>query len=190
MSIIQEALKRAQYNYSGKKSLPQAHEDPVQEPAIPVPAVVTDARAINKKISIIVYVIVLLSLVTGFGIRTLFSKIATTDKEIRSKDLVVAPQRTSPDKEAASPISSGAVERATGKLLALVSPGQINQPPNLVLNGIMYIEEKPKAIINGTVVREGDVISGATVTSITPDNVLLKYNNNDNKVEVALKLKE
>jgi len=54
----------------------------------------------------------------------------------------------------------------------------------------MYVEEKPKAIINGTVVREGDVISGATVTSITENNVLLKYNNNDNHVEVALKLKE
>ena len=54
----------------------------------------------------------------------------------------------------------------------------------------MYIKEKPKAIINGTVVREGDVISGAFVTSITENNVLLKYNNSDNQVEMVLKLKE
>ena len=58
------------------------------------------------------------------------------------------------------------------------------------MNGIMYIEENPKAIINGIVVREGDVIGGAIVASITENNVLLKYNNNDNQVEVSLKFKE
>ena len=39
------------------------------------------------------------------------------------------------------------------------------------------------------VVREGDVIDGAIVASITKKNVLLKYNNDNNQVEVALKLK-
>ena len=190
MSIIQEALKRAQYNYSGKKGLPQARENSGQETAMPGPVAVTDARLINKKISIIVYVIVLLSLVTGFGIRALFLKIATTNREIESKDPGASLQKIIPDKEVTPPLSSKAVERSTEKPSDLASRGQIDQSPNLVLNGIMYVERNPKAIINGTVVSEGDVISGATVTSITPNNVLLKYNNNDNKVEVALKLKE
>ena len=171
MSIIQEALKRAQYNYAGKKSLPQAHEEFRQEPAIPAHAEALDVRVITKKIAVIVYVIVLLALVTGFGIRALFSKIVIMDKERKSKDLTPEVQKTSPDKP---PLPSL----------------QANQSPNLVLNGIMYVEEKPKAIINGMVVREGDVISGATVTSITENNALLKYNNNDNQVEVTLKLKE
>ena len=190
MSIIQEALKRAQYNYADKKSLPQAREEPRQERAAPAPAEALDPRVITKKIGIIVYVIVLLALVTGFGIRALFSKIASMDKERQPKDLIAQARQIPPDKAAPRPLASGTVERAAEKLLALVSSGQANQPPNLVLNGIMYIEEKPKAIINGTVVRVGDVISGATVTSITENNVLLKYNNNDNQVEMALKLKD
>ena len=190
MSIIQEALKRAQYNYAGKKSLPQAHDGPGQEPAMLATAETFDVRVVTKKIAIIVYTIVLLALVTGFGIRALFSKMVTIDKERRSKDLIVAAKKMGPDKAVPFFISSGAAERATEKLSASASSGQADQSPDLVLNGIMYVEEKPKAIINGMVVREGDVISGATVTSITEKSVLLKYNNNDNQVEVTLKLKE
>ena len=191
MSIIQEALRRAQYDYAVKKSLPQVHEEPRQAPATPAPAEALDARVITKKIAAIVYVIVLLSLVTGFGIRALFSKIAAMDKERKSSNLIVAVQKAPPDKAISPSISSGAVERAaTETSSASVSSGQANQPPNLVLNGIMYVEEKLKAIINGTVVRVGDVIDGAVVTSITEKNVLLKYNNNDNQVEVSLKFKE
>ncbi len=190
MSIIQEALKRAQYNYAGKKGLPQAHEGPMQEPVILAPAEALDARVITRKIAVIVYIIVLLALVTGFGIRALFLKMVTIDKEKRSKDLIAAARKTDPDKAVPPSLSSIAAERATERPSALASSGQTNQSPNLVLNGIMYVEEKPKAIINGMVVREGDVISGATVTFITENNVLLKYNNNDNQVEVTLKLKE
>ena len=68
--------------------------------------------------------------------------------------------------------------------------GQESQPQSFVLNGIMYIKERPRAIINGAVVTEGDVVSGATVTSISESKVLLKYINNDNKVEMVLKIKE
>ncbi len=190
MSIIQEALKKAQYNYAGKKSLPQAHEGPCQEPVILAPAGVFDVRVITKKIAVIVYIIVLLALVTGFGIRALFSKMVTINKEKRSKDLITAARKTDPAEPSPPSISSGVVERATEKLSVSASSGQADQSPDLVLNGIMYVEEKPKAIINGMVAREGDVISGATVTSITENNVRLKYNNNNNQVEVTLKLKE
>ncbi len=191
MSIIQEALKRAQYDYTSKKSLRESHDEPEEKKrANSVPTQTFDARVIIKKIGIIVYVIALLALVTGFGIRALFLKIATVHKERRVRGLIAAAQKTEPDKVASTDTSSAAVERATEKLLALVSSGQTNQPPSLILNGIMYIHGSPKAIINGTVVREGDVIDGATVTSITESNVQLKYNNDDNKVEVALKLKE
>ena len=198
MSIIQEALKRAQYNYAGRKSLPQAHGEPGQEPAAPLPAEALDTRVIIKKIAVIVYVIVLLALVTGFGMRALFSKMVAMDKERKSKDLIVGVQKTPSDKEAQKtdtdkvPPSSppAAVEQATEKPLAPVSPGQANQAQDIVLNGIMYTAENPKAIINGKTVREGDVINNAVVTSITRKKVLLKYNNNDNQVELALKLKE
>jgi type II secretory pathway component PulC len=190
MSIVQEALKKAQHNYAGKKSLPQAHEEPGQEPAATVPVEALDMRVITKKIAIIVSVIALLALATGFGIRTLFSKMVTMDKERKSKNLTAVVQKTPPDKVVPPPPSSEIVERATEKPLALASSGQADQSPSLVLNGIMYGEENSKAIINGTLVREGDVISGAIVTSITAKSVLLKYNNNDNQVEVALRLKE
>ncbi len=190
MSIIQEALKRAQYNYSGKKSLPQAYEDPGQEPAISASAETPDVWVITKKTIVVVCVIALLALATGFGMRALFPKLVAMDKARRSKDSAVAVQKTESDKTVPPSPFPASVERATERPLVLAASGQANQSPNLVLNGIMYVEEKPKAIINGTVVREGDVISGAIVTSITENSVLLKYNNNDNQVEVALKLKE
>jgi len=197
VSIIQEALKRAQYDYAGKKSLPQAHEKPEQGPAIHVTPEDIYMPVMIRKIAIIVYVIVLLALVTGFGIRALFSKIASMDKERRSKSSTMAKQKRDTGK-VALPIAAATVERAKEAPkevpkeapLAAASSGQANQAPTFVLNGIMYIRENPKAIINGMVVKEGDVVSGATVTYISENNVLLKYNNNDNQVEVALRLKE
>lgn len=188
MSIIQEALKRAQYNYTDKKSLPPVSEKSEQEPVVPSPAEAIDLRVITKKMGIIVYVIVLLALVTGFGIRALFLKMAALGKGKESENLIAAAQKAIPDNPVSPSLPSTVVARATEKLFAKAI--QPSSPSSLVLNGIMYIEKNPKAIINGMVVTEGDVIGGATVTSITQNNVMLKYNNNDNKVEMALKLKE
>jgi len=57
--------------------------------------------------------------------------------------------------------------------------------PELVLNGIMYLEEGPRAIINNGIVMTGDLVSGAKVTNITRKNVVLEYED----VEITLNLK-
>ncbi len=57
-------------------------------------------------------------------------------------------------------------------------------PPKFMLSGIMYIESGPKAIINGSVVQEGDVISGATVKKIDRVDVVLSYED----LEILLKM--
>lgn len=59
-------------------------------------------------------------------------------------------------------------------------------PPKLELSGIMYLDAGPKAIINGSVVKEGDLIQGATVKKIDPTDVVLDYGD----VEIQLNLKD
>jgi len=167
MSIIQEALKRAQYDYAAKKGLPQAHEESGREWTIPTTVKALYAPGMIRKIAIALYVVVLLALITGFGIRALFSRLVAIDGGRIPNNTMVSGNNT---------------HAADAKA--------VKQSPDLVLNGIMYTEENPKAIINGVVVREGDVVSSATVVSISERNVLLKYNNDDNQVEVALKLKD
>lgn len=67
---------------------------------------------------------------------------------------------------------------------AIVESQQRNQRPvlnpvfeQLVLTGILWDETFPLAIIDGTVLREGDLINGAVVRSIYQDEVLLELDN-------------
>ncbi|MFH1190451.1 MAG: hypothetical protein V1682_07185 [Candidatus Omnitrophota bacterium] len=57
--------------------------------------------------------------------------------------------------------------------------------PELVLNGIMYVEGEPRAIVNNLIVQVGDSVSEAKVTGIKRDRVILEYAN----VEITLNLK-
>ena len=59
------------------------------------------------------------------------------------------------------------------------------EPPDLALNGIMYLETGPRAIINNKIVQEGDMVGGATVVLINKNSAILKYND----VEITLSLK-
>jgi len=58
-------------------------------------------------------------------------------------------------------------------------------PPDLALNGIMYLEGGARALVNNAIVGVGDMIGGATVVAITKKSVILTYNN----VEITLLLK-
>ncbi|MFA6078483.1 MAG: hypothetical protein WC779_01920, partial [Candidatus Omnitrophota bacterium] len=62
----------------------------------------------------------------------------------------------------------------------------VSDAPSFVLNGIMYLEAGPKAIIDGNVVEEGDVIKGAIVKTINKNSVILNYKN----LEISLNLKD
>ena len=41
----------------------------------------------------------------------------------------------------------------------------------LAVRGIVFSEDKPSAVINGKIVRQGDIISGATIIKINRNNV-------------------
>lgn len=56
--------------------------------------------------------------------------------------------------------------------------------PELVLNGIMYLEAGPRAIINDTMVEEGDEVSGAKVVRINRRNVVLAFNNTEINIDL------
>ena len=58
--------------------------------------------------------------------------------------------------------------------------------PKFELSGIMQLDAGPKAIINGSVVKEGDAIGGATVGKINNSDVMLNYED----FEIQLKLKD
>lgn len=57
--------------------------------------------------------------------------------------------------------------------------------PNFTLNGIMYIEGSPRAIINNAMVETGDVVDQAKVLLIDKKSVVLQYND----AEITLNLK-
>jgi len=58
-----------------------------------------------------------------------------------------------------------------------VSGGPVEQgPPPMKLEIILYDEANPLAMINGQSVHLGDKISGATISSILKDRVIIEYN--------------
>ncbi|MBI4974429.1 MAG: hypothetical protein HZC19_01230 [Candidatus Omnitrophica bacterium] len=68
----------------------------------------------------------------------------------------------------------------------VAKPDEPHTKPTLILNGIMYLEDGPQAIINDALVREGDIVKGATVIKINKDSVVLTLND----VEMTLILKK
>lgn len=45
----------------------------------------------------------------------------------------------------------------------------------LVVRGIVFSEDKPSAIINGKIVRQGDIVSGATIIKINESSVEFEF---------------
>lgn len=51
-----------------------------------------------------------------------------------------------------------------------------NEPPPLVLDGVIWVPEKPRAVINGKRLLVGDVIEDAKVLEIHKKDVKIKFN--------------
>lgn len=195
MSIIQEALKKAQETYLKRTT---DKKEPAQE--LPRDNIVT-ARSDRKvpphhttaPLPIVIAAIVIIAVLAVFGLRSFFSAGPEAGlKEPASRQEVSLKQV--PETSSISKSSSGiqgilpSVDDVTSPLRRTLSSTFMadRTVPELVLNGIMYLQEGPKAIINSTVVREGDVVSGATVKVINRNNVLLNFNDS----EITLTLNE
>lgn len=53
----------------------------------------------------------------------------------------------------------------------------------LILSGIVWDKNKPKAVINGRIVKVGDVVGGKTVTKIEKDRVIFLKEGRKSKLE-------
>ncbi len=160
MSIIQEALKKAQ-NYIGenrRKTLPSFPESPRASQRSPGPNIIL----------VVILFVTLAFVLKGFLPEIKFKAKADGKKTIEIEDLK-------------------AYQEISYKPL-ISKPEKVAMPqcPELILNGIMYLAERPQAIINNSVVEEGDTVSGAKVLNIKKNTVVLNFND----VEISLSLKK
>jgi hypothetical protein len=170
MSIIYDALKKVENANAENTKAETEKQDPAFKP---------------KRKNYLVYLLVAcLGLFIGnlfFGFLTpskkslqeqitpfmsLFSKdkSAKDAKKKTGPALIVAPaSRPQPQKKAESPEG----------ISALFSNIRKEAEPSLVLNGIFFSDDEGYALINNQIVGVGDEVSGATVKSITVDEVEL-----------------
>jgi len=81
-------------------------------------------------------------------------------------------EKTDITEEKISPVKEST---ASGETVHSPPPSVINQPDiKIQLNGIMYSGSNPLAIINDTIVEEGDIIGNVKVASIQPKSVVLE----------------
>lgn len=184
VSIIQEALKKAQGEYVEKKIPPAANFEEVVLPKtknlsrerIKRPAQ-TSSAAKHSKLSVLVGVLTILFLIYGIKLSLQYSR-------PDGKKDITAPAISVPETKAATPSAVKASEPIKAPKIEPVNL-MPSRPPTFVLNGIMYVESRPQAIINGYVLEEGDKINGATVLVIEKDCVLLDINNANMKLEMG-----
>jgi hypothetical protein len=156
MSIIQEALKKAQSD--AKPGLQEIVKAPAAK----------KAPAADKRMLMAIILLALMAFAV-FSAGKLLSKAGDRTDRTSAANSQEVGYRPIIKKQASAP--SG----------ALKTP----ESPRLVLNGIMYLEEGPRAIINNFIVGLGDSVSGAKIAKITHQNVILEYEN----VEITLSLK-
>ncbi|MDD5174576.1 MAG: hypothetical protein WC419_00820 [Candidatus Omnitrophota bacterium] len=185
MSIIQEALKKAHMIYA---------KEIVKETSIQKPGDISGSLAPQKTQSALAPFIklvpgtVLLILIAAFGLNSFLSKhTAGAPNERSHQDVSYKP--VVKDAALGDPFDAGSGIQAqviTSPIKSPISSGTaFVNAPDLELNGIMYLEERPRAIINGNIVEVGESVSGARVDAIKIDSVLLNYND----LEITLRLK-
>ena len=178
MSIIQEALKKAQDTQEAPPPLSQPQPAVTEtapfraEPPAP-------SKAVFKPVMIAAFAAALI-ITAGFGAHFFSSIKKSFPAKTNPPDTAIQQQVTY--KPAATP-----VPEPKGPLAPIQKMADLKSavPPKLILNGIMYIETGPRAIINGNTVEVGDSVSGAEVRRINRDNVVLTFN--DAEITIDLK---
>ncbi len=184
MSIIQEALKKAQgaIGIGASKAAPcqtkavEAGQAPHKAPA-PAKAKPLPKSIILVSTALLIAAIALVSLSLGPLVATRPGRDAGAQaptppaQEVRYRALPKAELDQ----------SAGVEAQATARQAAELA----STAPKLVLNGIMYLEEGPRAIVNNAMVEVGEYASGAKVVRIDRKSVVLVYND----VEITLNLK-
>jgi hypothetical protein len=187
VSIIQEALKKAQGDYSvkrePKKEMPSVQSETGRSEAATaqvemkaMPRHHPERSGPSMRLPALVSVLTVLLLIYGLKLSLQYTG--------THNNRVIGTKKAQPvvaDKSASSSISA-----------IMENPNKIN-PINFLeprkslfmLSGIMYVAGRPQAIINGQVLEEGDKISGATVLAIEKDCVLLDLNDANMRLEIS-----
>lgn len=181
MSIIQEALRKSQNSYLKNKERQKislsTQKAPIQKSGFRFKfGPLQKIRLLKVSLLLIISGMIIISM---FFLASFFSnsKFLTKEKNIAR---TVLPEDESPAAATDMTLSEPPQQPKVDTTLP-------SQPanPELVLNGIMYLDEnKPQAVINGYILEEGDTINGATVMLIDKDYVLM--NSSDSKVKLRL----
>jgi len=197
MSLIQEALDKVQEKRFGKGSV-KAKSAAVPEPA----AVITGnrpAEPVKKEVHFTVPVagaavavaaiaLVLIFVLFGSNLSGSAAKKAGPTRprlEVRQNVIYKPITPVSEEKSDAASAAQAVMAPVIEAMAKTSSSGISSRMPKLILNGIMYVEGNPRAIVNGYTVLEGDSVSGAVVKEIRKDSVVF----NANDVEITIDLK-
>lgn len=194
MSIIQEALKKVQKDVEKRDvGQAQAPKEQVSYSAETVTTASEVTRAADKVPAqtyapyVILAVIGLTALafyvIVNGKVTTKPAKVAEPGKAEQSAPLLPAKpgQPAAITQAVASPKEK--IEFAPIGLIKDVASipfgGRPEKYRGLELNGVMYLDEGPRAIINNAIVGEGDQVDGALVKKINRKNVVLSSGGSD-----------
>jgi len=170
MSIVQEALKKAGDRVMKPGSTPpaapsgQAGASAQAQRQIPAPKRSASAGHDPRAVAILLVLLVVTAL---FAAKEIFLR-RTTQSIPAAK---ATPQR-----------NAGAQSIRKAVLFAPQAAWLFN--PELTLNGIMYLEDEPRAIINNEMVGLSDAVNGAIVVKIDRRSVLLQRNDEEIKLDL------
>lgn len=167
MSIVNEALKKAQDQKANlaNKDLDKDAIEPKPISEIETRPKITPTRAKEAKKFIFFTIIAIIG-----GIIFLKNSSYLLHKKIPLNSNISTPSQEIPN---SVPIVS-APKSSEGSFL-----------PTFTLNGIVYDEVRPYAIVNNKVLLKGDLIEGAKLVEINRDSVKLIFN--DKEIELTAK---
>lgn len=185
MSTINEALKKAQEQKQQKQEElllpPPAQKEQFQPPSGEMP---TAVKKTPRKFPVNIFLLTIAFIIIASAFFVLNSMY--TNKPGLKKTLSITGKDNLPPKqqiESQPPHEVATQPPSTFKEFAdIVSPA--DKTPHLALNGIMYDQKSPMAIINNKIVIEGQTIENATVVKILKDKVILSCEGKEIKLEV------
>ncbi|OGW75780.1 MAG: hypothetical protein A2Z72_05190 [Omnitrophica bacterium RBG_13_46_9] len=175
MSIISEALKKAQE--SSRYASPGLK---IKKPAAP-PADRTKRKPLSFNIPLIIFILVLLAGPAFFFLRQNPARSTAVRQPVPEKEL--APK--SEFEESARKEKPLAESKRDIVPPSIASGMDFQYRESINLNGIMYTPEKPLAIINNSVMAQGDTVGEFTILRIERDSV--RFGFKDEEFVIRLK---
>ncbi len=190
MSIIQDALKKVQNNPDDERPCEERAAQSQDTPTLKAEAVPVGGKSESPlkriiklrgrpiiEVSFLIGLVLIALWMTAGNHKAGKPEKAKTPDAVSHQEVIYKPILQSPAKSETATVGPAQPQPAEIKPRTLA--------PDLVLSGIMYLAGRPQAVINNSVVEEGDTVSGARVVSIDRNAVLLNFND----LEITLTLK-